>query len=103
MCPDAEKRTLGAEKRTLGAEKRTNGAENRIRGEEKRTIGAENRKSGVENRKSSAENRNCTLGPPYKLTNICISISEICEFDLEEVIALMYTGTKPLFFFLTEL
>ena len=35
---------------------------------------------------------------PLKFTNICISISEICEFDLEEVIALMYTGTKPFSF-----
>ena len=34
---------------------------------------------------------------PLKFTNICISISAICEFDLEEVIALMYTGTKPFF------
>ena len=36
---------------------------------------------------------------PLKFTNICISISEICEFDLEEVIALMYTGTKHSFFY----
>ena len=28
-----------------------------------------------------------------------IYICNFCEFDLEEVIALMYTGTKPSFFF----
>ena len=43
------------------------GQEKKWCGEEKH--GAEKRKSGAEKRKSGAEKRNCTLGPPYLLSD----------------------------------